>query len=118
MKIAEVFKILKGPIQIERVKCMSTGFSVEGPFTTPALYQIDGDHLHLVELLVIHGGNLKKVAVELDISYPTLKNRLDQIAEIIEAEHKKSCDKRMAILEDIEKGKLNPEMAAREIEKI
>ena len=118
MKIAEVFKILKGPIQIERVKCVSTGFSVEGPFTTPALYQIDSDNLHLVELLVIHGGNLKKVAEELDISYPTLKNRLDNIADIIRADHKNADRKRMEILEGIEKGRITPESAAEKFENI
>jgi len=118
MKIADVFKILKGPIQIERVKCVSTGFSVEGPFTTPALYQIDSDHLHLVELLVIHGGNLKKVAVELDISYPTLKNRLDDIGDIIRADHDKCEKQRLEILDDIEHGRITADAAAEKFQNI
>ena len=118
MKISEVFKILKGPIQIERVKCQTTGFKVEGPFTTPALFQIDSEHLNLVELLVIHGGNLKKVAVELDISYPTLKTRLDNISEILQKERSKSEDKRLKILSDIEEGKLTSEQATEAFEKI
>ncbi len=116
MKISDVFKILKGPIQIERVRCLSSGFAVEGAFTTPILFQIDSDHLRLVELLVLHGGNLKKVAEELDISYPTLKNRLDEIAQIIREAEEKRKKQRVQILDELDRGQMSASEAASRIE--
>lgn len=118
MKLAEVFKLLKGPIRIEKVRCQSTGFTVEGPFTTPALFQIDEAHLRLVESLVIHGGNLKRVAEEMDISYPTLKNRLDEIGRILKADRSRRSKQRIDILEQIERGEITSEEGSKELKSL
>ncbi|MBF0430333.1 MAG: DUF2089 family protein [Fibrobacteria bacterium] len=112
MRLSSVFKILKGPIQIERVRCKSSGFAVEGPFSTPAIFQLNEEQLHLVEALVMHGGNLKKVAEEIDISYPTLKNRLDAVANILKRESEFLKSKRISILDAIEKGEVSADEGA------
>lgn len=118
MKITEVFKLLKGPIRIEKVKCASTGFSVEGPFETPALFQLDEDQFAIVESLVINGGNLKKVAEEIGVSYPTLRGRLDEIIEILKAESAKMQAKRMEILDSVEKGEISADEGAKRLQSL
>ena len=112
MKLSAVFKILKGPIRIECVRCQSTGFKVEGPFSTPALFQLNEERIELVESLVRHGGNLKKVAEEISISYPTLKTRLDEIADILKSESEALKSQRSEILSKIENGAITPEQGA------
>ena len=118
MKLSAVFKILKGPISIESVRCRTTGFKVEGPFITPALFQLDEEKLRLVESLAIHGGNLKKVAEEMEISYPTLKNRLDEVSAILKQESEELKKKRSEILDMIENGALTPEEGATQLEEL
>jgi hypothetical protein len=116
LKLSAVFKLLKGPIQIESVRCQKTGFKVEGPFTTPAIFQLNEDQLKLVESLVMNGGSLKKVAEEMNISYPTLKNRLDEVASILKRESAELRRKRSEVLDAIEKGTITPDEGAEQLE--
>jgi hypothetical protein len=118
VKLSDVFKILKGPLKIEKVRCQTTGFAVEGPFSTPALFQLSEEQLQIVELLVIHGGNLKNVAKDLKITYPTLKNRLDEISNKVKSASERLQQKRSAILDAIEQGKITPEQGAKELESL
>ncbi len=118
MKLSSVYKLLKGPLQIEKVRCLTTGFKVEGPFELPALLQLSGEQIDLVETLVIAGGNLKKVAEILDMSYPTLKNRLDEVGRILKKHSEQQKQKRLAILEQLEAGDISPESAAEKIENL
>jgi hypothetical protein len=118
LKLSAVFKILRGPISIESVRCRTTGFKVEGPFVAPAIFQLSEEQLKLVESLVIHGGNLKKVAEEIEISYPTLKNRLDEVAQILKRESEELKKKRSEILDKIEKGIISPDEGAEQLEQL
>ena len=74
------------------------------------------ERIKLVESLVIHGGNLKKVAEEIKISYPTLKNRLDEVAAILKRESAELQRKRSEILDAIEEGTLSPDEGAERLE--
>lgn len=118
MKLSDVFKLLKGPIQIEKVGCLTTGFKVEGPFQTPALFQLDEEQLELVEKLVIHGGNLKNLALDIGVSYPTLKNRLNVISEFLARESDEKKRQRLEILKDIDEGRITPDEGAELLERI
>jgi hypothetical protein len=41
-----------------------------------------------IELLVLCGGSLKEVAKRLEISYPTMRRRLDEVIQRLESEVK------------------------------
>jgi len=118
MKISEVFTILEGPIVIEKVRCQKTGYAVEGPFETPALFQLRHDQFLLVESLIINGGNLKKVAEEVGISYPTLRNRLDDVIAILKRESTALKSKRMEILDAIERGDITADEGANRLKEL
>ncbi|MBL8027761.1 MAG: DUF2089 domain-containing protein [Fibrobacteres bacterium] len=118
MRIADVFSILEGPIVVEKVRCQKTGYAVEGPFETPALFQLRNDQFQLVESLIINGGNLKKVAEEVGVSYPTLRNRLDDIILIMKSESEKVKIKRMEILDAIERGEISADEGAKRLKEI
>lgn len=118
MKLSDVYKLLKGPIQIEKVGCLTTGFKVEGPFQTPALFQLNDDQLDLVEKLAIHGGNLKNLAADLGISYPTLRNRLGEISDFLARKSEGRKQERLKILKDIDEGRITPEGGADLLERL
>ena len=118
MQLSDVFKILKGPIQIEKVGCRTTGFKVEGPFRTPALFQLNEDQLDLVEKLAIHGGNLKNLAADLGISYPTLRNRLREVSDFLGTQSEEKKRERLRILKDIDQGTITPEEGADLLERL
>ncbi len=112
MKLTDVYKLLKGPLQIEKVGCLATGFKVEGPFQTPALFQLREDQLVLVEKLALYGGNLKNVAADIGISYPTLRHRLQEISDFLARHSDEKKRDRLKVLSDIEDGKITPEDGA------
>lgn len=112
MNITDVYKLVPGPIKIEKVRCLTTGVAIEGPFATPAFLKLNEEQMFLVESLILHSGNLKKVAEDVGISYPTLKNRLDDIITIVKQESETMKKKRQDILDLIEKGDITPEQGA------
>ncbi len=118
MKITDVFKLVPGPLKIEKVRCLTTGVAIEGPFSTPGFFQLNEDQFCIVESLILNAGNLKKVAEDIGISYPTLRNRLDEIIAIIKRESDGMKNKRQEILDSIDKGKITPEEGAQLLESL
>lgn len=58
-------------------KCCNTTYKSKSYF--PRLARLSLEEQHLTEALVLHGGNLKEMAESLDVSYPTLKKRLNDL---------------------------------------
>lgn len=116
MKITEVFKLVPGPLKIEKVRCLTTGVAIEAPFSTPGFLQLNEEQFCIVESLILNAGNLKKVAEEIGVSYPTLRNRLDEIIAIIKRDSDGMKNKRQEILDGLECGKIAPEEGVRLLE--
>ena len=112
MKLSSVFKLLKGPIQVERVRCATTGMVVEGQFDVPLFLSLPPDQMAIVESLVVHGGNLKSVAEDIGISYPTLKQRLEEISAKFKRDAEARVLQRMALLDRVERGEITADEAA------
>lgn len=45
------------------------------------LFQLADEDLDLVARFVVHSGSLKDLATEYDVSYPTIRSRLDRVIE-------------------------------------
>ena len=70
------------------------------------------EQLGFVGLLVKQRGNLQKVAVDLDVSYNTARNRMDEIVAALEdLPARKAAIDRMAVLERLSAGELSFEEA-------
>lgn len=67
-------------LSIEMLKCDTCAVEYRGHFHFPALAALNQEEQYLVEMLILHGGNLKEIAKSLKISYPTLKKRLTELA--------------------------------------
>ena len=111
MEYSEIFKLLPGPVVIERVKCSVTNVSVEGEFEPPLLLQLNSEQQRLVELLVIHGGNLKKVAEDVGLSYPTLKLRLDELSRLFKEKSDIKSQARNEVLSRLDSGEITADQA-------
>lgn len=77
-----------GELQVRELACPACELQMRGEFHLPRLARLSGAHLALAEALVLAGGNLKAVAQSLDVSYPTVRKRLDDlIAELSALRH-------------------------------
>jgi hypothetical protein len=77
------------------------------------LEALDEDDLHFLRRFVLSSGSLKALCEEYDVSYPTLRARLDRlIAKVQAADDAKAADsfqRKLHVL--VADGKINPALA-------
>ena len=101
---------------IERVACDTCGCAVEGDFTLPRLARLSLEEQKFIEILVTLSGNLKNVASTLGVSYPTVRNRLDNVIASLDALAKADQSRREELIDGVERGEIPPSLAARLLE--
>jgi len=68
-------------ITVERVRLAKSGIAIEGEFVLPPLAQLAAEDQVFVMAFVGAHGSIKDMERLFGISYPTVKNRLDRLAE-------------------------------------
>ena len=69
------------PFVVERVRLANSGIVVEGQFEPPQLAQLSVDDQVFVAAFVRSHGSIKEMERIFGVSYPTVKSRLNRIAE-------------------------------------
>jgi hypothetical protein len=107
--------ICQGELEIERVRCEACGLALEGRFGQPRLGRLSPEDQRLIEAIVLAACNLKDVALLMEVSYPTLRKRLDRAIEELKALRDRDAAAARDLLDRVEAGSLTPEEAARRI---
>lgn len=102
----------KNNVKISKVHCHKCGISFEGEFYTTPIMGLSEDEQSFVELFVLSSGSLKEMARILDVTYPTVRTKLDHIIENLKIEMKNKDEFKEEILNRVEMGKLSAEKAA------
>jgi len=84
----------------------------------PRLARLEADHQQLAEQILLAAGNLKEVAGVLEVSYPTLRKRIDALIGALEALRGRDDALGHRYLEAVERGTMAPEEAARRIKEL
>lgn len=106
-----------GDIRISRYLCPSCDLTVEGSFERNRFSRLSRQGQDFLILFVKNRGNLREIERELDISYPTVRNRLNRvIAELgLSEEQRWTADEiaaeRKSIVAELHEGKLSPTAA-------
>jgi hypothetical protein len=106
-------------IEIEKVRLTESSIALEGPFELPPLAALTLEDQVFVIAFVRTHGSIKEMEQLFGVSYPTIKNRLQRIAEQFEyVEIRKEAvsapsltEQRKQILEDLENKKLDAKQA-------
>ena len=94
------------------LKCPTCNTEVQGEFTLNRFSQLTDEYLAFLETFVRCRGSLKDLGTELKISYPTARNRLDQlIAALNFQDHKSETTRRLDILNQLKEGQITTEEA-------
>lgn len=105
-------------LSVAELRCASCEISYTGDFSLPRLARLSPDQQLLAEELVLAAGNLKQMAARLEVSYPTLRKRLDDLVARL-AKLRSADDARVSeLLDAVETGALQPEAAARLIKEL
>jgi hypothetical protein len=71
------------PMQMERVRLTESGIAIEGQFELPRLAQLTEEDQVFVAAFVRCHGSIKRMEKYFGVSYPTIKNRLNRIGELV-----------------------------------
>jgi hypothetical protein len=85
---------------------------VQGEFTPCPFCRLSGEDRRIFELFLASRGNLKEVERALGISYPTVRQRVDEVLTRLGYPRGSRPD-RLEILRQVREGDLTPDEAAR-----
>lgn len=71
--------ICRQELSVTRLHCQSCGTTVEGSFSLGPLQRLGQEQIQFVEAFIRSRGNLKDLGAELNLSYPTVNSRLNDI---------------------------------------
>ena len=111
--------ICQNELTITRLHCEACDTTLEGRFTGGPFGHLSKDQLDFIETFVRCEGKLTRMEAELQLSYPTIRNRLHEVIRAMGYEPGKdesldvSEEKRHSVLEDLDSGKISAEDAMR-----
>ncbi len=71
-------------LNVVQLACPTCNTTVNGKFSLPILLQLSLEEQEFILQFFLYSGSLKQMAQQMNISYPTLRNRLDDIIERIQ----------------------------------
>ena len=104
---------------VERVRMANTGVAIEGPFELPPIARLPADDLAFVAAFIHCHGSIKQMEKWFGISYPTVKGRLNRIAErldFVEVDMSGSSAAPDDVLDRLDRGEINVDDALKELE--
>ena len=83
-KLPKLCPSCEGVLRVQAMHCAACGTKIEGDFRLPALMRLSADDQRFVIDFVKCSGSLKEMAQKLGLSYPTVRNRLDDVIAQLE----------------------------------
>lgn len=99
-------------VHVAKMECASCDTRFEGKFEIPALLRLSDSDLDFILQFVKCSGSLKEMAKKQNVSYPTLRNRLNDLIEAIEQCEMQAQHSRSEVLKLLEEGKISAKDAA------
>ncbi len=106
------------PMVVTQMTCAPCRAVISADFPMSRLAGLPVEHQRFIEMFVLAGGNLKEIAQQVGVSYPTIRSRLDKVIEAIRTEIAKTQRVRGNVLDAVTPGSTNAEDAARLIKRI
>jgi hypothetical protein len=108
--------VCNGELIATELECRHCDTKLRGRFITGPFAGLSAEQLEFVELFIRNEGKITRMKEELDLSYPTIRNRLHETIRALgyepgEEDPGLNDDERRQILEDLEKGTINYEEA-------
>ena len=114
--------VCHGPLHVTRLECSSCGSALEGHFLLNRLSRLTHDQMTFLESFIGNRGVIKDIEVDLGISYPTVKARLEDVTRALGYSGSETSlrpsqirEERRSILEDLQNEQISADEAARRL---
>src|SRR5215510_16577882 len=112
----ELTNLTRGqPFVVERVR-LAGGVAIEGTFEPPQLGQLGFEDQVFVTAFVRCHGSIKEMERIFGVSYPTIKSRLNRIAEKLEFVETDPAPPAADVIDRLRRGEINAQQALSELE--
>lgn len=111
--------ICQSELEVARLHCTSCDTSIEGHFAMGQFSNLTPDQLEFVFTFVRCEGKINRMEQELNLSYPTIRNRLHEVIRALGYEPGKDdsleidAEKRSGAIADLEAGRITADQAMR-----
>jgi hypothetical protein len=106
-------------VAVERVRCHGCGTAVEGAFNLGWVERLSPEQLAFARVFLECRGKIKDVEQALEISYPTVVSRLEDVVRALQTEPAASAaeraEKRRKVLEALASGEIDADEAAQRL---
>jgi hypothetical protein len=112
----ELTRMTRGEeVLIEKIKMIQSGVTISGQFELPPLSRLTlEDQIFVIAFIRCHG-SIKEMEELFGISYPTVKNRLNRLAQLLEFVEVNPPTSRSDVLAQLEKGEIDVKEAEQKL---
>src|ERR1044071_6017208 len=111
----ELTNITKGRrFVVERIR-LDTGIPIEGEFDLPQLAQLGLEDQVFITAFVRCHGSIKEMERIFGVSYPTIKSRLNRIAQLLDFVENDPAPSRADIIDRLRRGEIDAQQALQEL---
>ena len=104
------------PIVVERVRLADSDVAIEGKFELPELARLTAEDQVFIAAFVRSHGSIKEMEQVFGVSYPTVKNRLNRIADSLTFLDTTPTPVRADVLDRLKSGEITAEQAIAALE--
>ncbi len=121
LKLFEQCPACGGPLVITEIQCANCQLTMQGEFKPGLFSTLSDDQLTFVRAFLRVRGNLSEMEKVLGVSYPTIRNKLDEINQALERAEKAPApaatpsSARRAILARVAAGELDVAQALEQL---
>lgn len=101
-------------MEVTRISCNDCGTKIEGQFKLCKFCRLADDQKAFIDAFIKCRGNIKEVEKELGVSYPTVKNKLEDVASALGYKVEPEPElpgKKKEVLDKLNSGELSVEQA-------
>ena len=98
---------------VKTLLCQTCSTEVKSDFGSPKFLELSPDQQKFAIEFILASGSLKEMSKILDVSYPTVRAKLDRIIECLGGEKPSDEERRAAILDAVEEKKISTQEASR-----
>jgi len=109
--------VCNGKLEVTQLHCPQCDTTIHGHFALTRFHQLTAEQLAFIETFIRCEGKLNRVEEELGISYPTVRNRLNEVLVALGYKAREepapaiSPEERQAILAQLERGEISADEA-------
>jgi hypothetical protein len=109
--------VCQGRLKVTKLSCSECGTEISGNFEVSRFGRITEEQMAFLRAFLSSRGNLKDVEKQLGISYPTIRNRLDDLLASLGLEEsgREALPTKQEVLDALERGELTAAEAAEKL---